>query len=93
MVREIQSTTKRNKEPSQPGQAGWKIIGFTGAMRFWQITITDNSKAPQQTYTALVPDDFDQGEISKNQLAFIALRGVNWGSFSAWIVTFLAPAK
>ncbi|WP_126933635.1 hypothetical protein [Corallococcus sp. AB018] len=67
--------------------------GGTGAMRFWQITIADNSKAPQQTYTALVPDDIDQGEISKNQLAFIALRGVNWGSFSAWIVTFLAPAK
>ncbi|HEX8701615.1 MAG TPA: hypothetical protein VF815_22495 [Myxococcaceae bacterium] len=83
--------TKRIKEFQSIGQMGWRMLGLPPGTQFWQITLVDNTTTPQRSYTALVPEDISRADAPLDRMVLVALRGVEAGSFSTWIVEFIKP--
>lgn len=91
IVREASNQTRRVKEFQELGQLGWRMLELPPGTQFWQITLVDNSKTPQRSYTALVPENISRNDAPLGKMVFVALRGINVGKFSTWIVEYLSP--
>ena len=61
VVRELCSSTKRTANVDALPELGLKVLGLDPKMRYWQITLVDNTARPNKSFTALVPNHLAQG--------------------------------
>ena len=85
IVRELNRDTRRIKEANALPELGIKILGLDPSVRYRQITIVNNGVRPNESYTALVPDDLTQG-LSLGAMVMAELRGLVAGDFAVWVV-------
>ena len=85
IVRELNRDTRRIKEANALPELGIKILGLDPSVRYRQITIVNNGVRPNESYTALVPDDLTRG-LSLGAMVMAELRGLVAGDFAIWVV-------
>jgi hypothetical protein len=68
------------------GNVGRKLLNLpTGAL--WQVTVVNNGKRPNLSYTCILPARLGLPKTAKNQIAFVQIEGRVAGAHRIWLVT------
>ena len=65
---------------------GLKMLNLDPKVRYWQITLVDNSVRPNKSYTALLPERYARG-VLKDKMAMAEIQGRVVGDIAHWVIT------
>ena len=86
VVRALHRDTKRTENVEDLPEFGRKLLGLDPKVRYRQITLVNNGARPNESYTALVPDD-DMRGLRLDAMVMVEMRGHVAGDYAEWIVT------
>ena len=90
VVRELYSSTKRTANVDALPELGLKVLGLDPKMRYWQITLVNNTARPNKSFTALVPNHLAQG-LELGVMVMVEMFGSVGGDFADWVITDINP--
>ena len=90
VVRELCSSTKQTANVDALPELGLKVLGLDPKMRYWQITLVDNTARPNKSFTALVPNHLAQG-LERGVMVMVEMFGSVVGDFANWVITDINP--
>lgn len=86
LVRELHTETKRTEYLRTLGVVGAKMLNLPPCP-LWQITLVNNGKRPNLSYTCILPARLGLPRMAKNQMVFAEIEGRVAGHHRIWLVT------
>jgi hypothetical protein len=86
IARELHTETKRTEYLRALGNVGAKILNLPPGP-LWQITLVNNGKRPNLSYTCILPARLGLPKTAKNQMVFAEIEGRVAGEHRIWLVT------
>lgn len=85
LLRECHSNTKHTQKLQQLGTIGQKMFNMSSS-NIIQLTLHDTSASPPRSYRCLFPSAPINLSANIGNLVAVVLEGVEFGSFSTWVV-------
>lgn len=87
IVREFNEQTKRSRQLNDINAIGARMLGLPAKGALWQLTLFDNSRRPNLSYTCLAPSRFSFLKQAKNKLVCANLAARVAGDHAIWLVS------
>lgn len=86
IIRELHTETKRTEYLRKLGSVGAKILDLPPS-QLWQITLVNNGRRPNLSYTCILSARLGLSKTAKNKMVFAEIEGRVAGEHGIWIVT------
>jgi hypothetical protein len=86
VVRELQMATNRTERMKALGGLGAKLLNLPSGP-FGQITLVNNGRRPNLSYTCILPQRLGLPKHAKNKMVFAQIEGRGTGEHKIWLVT------
>jgi hypothetical protein len=86
VVRELYTETNRTEVIGALGGVGAKLLNLPQGP-LWQVTLVNNGKLPNLSYTCILPARLGLPKSAKNKMVFAQIEGRVAGDYRIWLVT------
>lgn len=86
VVRELHTETNRTERLRTLGGLGAKFFNLPKG-RFGQVTLVNNGRRPNLSYTCILPQQLGLERSAKNKMVFAQIEGRGIGENAIWLVT------